>query len=568
MAERKSSRGGNKKRGDKDEVVFLPLGGCGEIGMNLYLYGLGPANKRQWLMVDMGITFGDERDPGIDIILPDIAFIEAQRRSLQGIVLTHAHEDHFGAVAHLWPRLEVPVYATPFAATLLRRKLAEAGLLDRVPLHEIDLDKRFDVGGFDCEFLSVTHSIPEPCALILRAGGRLLVHSGDWKIDDRPVIGDPIDEQRLAAIREEGCDVLVCDSTNALRDGISPSETDVEEGLAGVISSAKKRVGVTTFASNVGRVASIARAAMASDRHVIIVGRSLRNNIDAAQANGYLSDMPEFHDDENFGYIPRERVLCICTGSQGELRAALGRIANGTHPQVEFEEGDTVIFSSRTIPGNEKSVSAVHNALAEKGVKIITDDDALVHVTGHPRRGELKQMYDWLKPQLVVPMHGEARHLWEQSRYAKECGVPDTLVVRNGDVARLLPGPATIIDDAPTGRLHIDGKVILPAVGGPARERRKMSFNGVASVSVMVDRQGELDGDPEITTLGLPHVGENGKLLEDVIFDVVENVFDTLPKAKRRNDDVLEEFIYQAVRRAVDRQWGKKPLCIVALHRV
>ena len=551
-----------------EEIVFLPLGGCGEIGMNLYLYGLGPANKRQWLMVDFGIKFGDERDPGIDVILPDISYIEDERRALQGIVLTHAHEDHFGAVAHLWPRLQVPVYATAFAARLLRRKLAEAGLEEQVPLHEVDLDARFDVGGFDCELLSVTHSIPEPNALIIRSGSQTIVHSGDWKIDEDPVIGEPIDMGRLKALREEGCDVLICDSTNVLRDGVSPSEGEVAEGLAEVIRAADKRVAVTTFASNVGRVASIARAADAVDRHVVVVGRALRNNIEAARETGYLSDMPEFHDDENYGYMPRERVLCICTGSQGEMRAALSRIAHGTHPQVEFEEGDTVIFSSRTIPGNEKSVSAVQNALAERGVKVVTADDAVVHVTGHPRRGELKQMYDWLQPSVVVPMHGEARHLWEQARFAKACGVPDSLVVRNGDVARLHPGPVTIIDEAPWGRLHVDGNIILPGTDGPARERRKLSFNGVVSVSVMVGRDGELEGDPEVSMFGLPETGVDGQAMEDIVLDVLDDVFEVLPKPKRRNDEVLEEFIYQAVRRAIDRQWGKKPLCMVSLHRI
>ena len=558
----------DEKRSRSDEIVFLPLGGCGEIGMNLYLYGVGPVNNRKWLMVDLGVKFGDERDPGIDIILPDTSFIEEERGSLQGIVLTHAHEDHFGAVAHLWPRLQVPVYATPFAATMLRRKLGEAGLLDQVPLKEIGLDERFRAGSFDCEYLSVTHSIPEPCALVLRIGGRMIVHTGDWKVDDDPVIGAPIDVERLKALREEGCDVLVCDSTNVLREGASPSEGEVAAGLVKVIASAKRRVAVTTFASNVGRVASIARAADATHRHVVVVGRALHTAIDAAQANGYLGGLPEFHDDENYGYIPRERVLCICTGSQGEMRAALARIATGSHPQVEFEEGDMVIFSSRTIPGNEKSVAAVQNALAERGVQIVTADDALVHVTGHPRRDELKQMYDWLKPDLVVPMHGEARHLWEQSRFAVACGVPDSLVVRNGDVARLLPGPATIVDEAPAGRLHVDGNMTIPGFGGPARERRKLSFNGVVSVSVVVDADGALQGSAEVSTIGIPEEDDHGISTREAVLDVVDEVFDGLPRAKRKNDDVLEEFLYQAVRRAVDRHWGKKPLCIVALHRI
>jgi len=559
-----------KRRSAKSpgEFVVLPLGGCGEIGMNLYLYGMGPASNRKWLMVDLGITFGDDRDPGIDIILPDTAFIEADRKALQGIVLTHAHEDHFGAVAHLWTRFKVPVYTTAFAAFLLRRKLAEAGLENDVPIHEIDQDQRFKVGGFDLEFLSVTHSIPEPNALIIRSPHGTVVHTGDWKIDDAPVTGKPIDQKRLQALREEGCDVLVCDSTNVLRAGISPSETEVGEGLLEVIRSAPQRVAVTTFASNVGRVASIARAAMACDRNVVIVGRALRNNIEAAKATGHMDGMPEFLDEDQFGYVPREKILCICTGSQGEMRAALSRIAHGTHPNVEFEDGDVVIFSSRTIPGNEKSVSQVHNELAVNGVKIVTADDALVHVTGHPRRDELKQMYEWLQPKLVVPMHGEARHLWEQARFAEECGVPETIVMGNGDLVRLLPGPAEIIDEAPSGRLHVDGRVIVPGTEGPARARRKLSFNGVISVSLVIDENGDLLSDPQVSLVGMPESGENGEALETMVIDIIEDVFEKLPRSKRRNDQVLEEFVFQAVRRAVDRQWGKKPLCIIAMHRL
>lgn len=550
------------------KIVLVPLGGCGEIGMNLYLYGLGPARDRQWLMVDLGVKFGDERDPGIDVILPDVSFIEGERQALQGIVLTHAHEDHFGAVAYLWPRLRVPVYATPFAANLLRRKLAEAGLEDEVPLHVLELDARVGIGGFDCELVSITHSIPEANALVIRAGSNVVVHSGDWKIDTAPVIGAPIDTERLKSIGEEGCDVLVCDSTNVLRDGVSPSESDVAKALAEVIGCAAKRVAVTTFASNLGRVASIARAAAACNRHVVVVGRALHGNIVAAREAGYLEDLPELHDQEDFGYIPRDRVVCICTGSQGEMRAALARIANGSHPHVEFEEDDLVIFSSRTIPGNEKAVSTVHNALAANGVRILTVDDAPVHVTGHPRRGELEQMYDWLKPRLLVPMHGEARHLWEHARFAEARGIPDTLVVRNGDMARLVPSPAAIVDEVPWGRLHVDGRLIVPSVEGPARQRRKLSFNGVVSVSVLVDAEGSLESEAEVAMFGLPETGADGTAMEDIVLDAVEDVFERLPRAKRRNDDVLEEFLYQAVRRAVDRQWGKKPLCIVSLHRV
>ncbi|MGI9412063.1 MAG: ribonuclease J [Hyphomicrobiales bacterium] len=565
MARQRTSR---KSRSSSSEMVLVPLGGCGEIGMNLYLYGFGPPKERQWLMVDAGVKFGDERDPGIDIILPDTAFIEAERHALQGILLTHAHEDHFGAVAHLWPRLKVPVYATPFTAYLLRRKLAEAGLEDQVPIHEIAMGDRLTIGPFDLELITVTHSIPEPNAVAIRTPAGTVLHSGDWKVDPTPVIGDVMAEDRLRALGEEGCDVLVCDSTNALRDGISPSESDVAQGLLDVIRTAKARVAVTTFASNAGRIASIVKAAQACDRQVVLVGRAMRRIVEAAKATGYMQDLPELLDEDEYGFLPRDKVLCLCTGSQGERRAALWRIAEGSHPNVTFDSGDLVVFSSRTIPGNEKSVGYVQNELSDIGVSIVTADDAPVHVTGHPRRGELQQMYDWVKPALVVPMHGEARHLWEHARFARSCGVPAALVVENGDVARLLPAPGAVIDEAPSGRLHVDGRLIVPSFDGPARIRRKMSFTGVVAVSLVLDRDGELQSDPGVETLGLPEHDADGVALEDTVYDIVEDVFETLPRAKLRSDEIVEEFVRRAVRRALDMRWGKKPQCLVTIHRI
>lgn len=421
----------------KDRLVFLPLGGAGEIGMNLYLYGCGRSDDTRWLMVDLGVKFGDDRDPGIDVILPDTAFIEAERGSLEGIVLTHAHEDHFGAVIDLWPRLRVPIYATPFTAAMLAAKLAERGMENQIPVTEVPLGGRLTLGPFDVEFITMTHSIPEPNALALRTPMGNVLHTGDWKIDERPMIGEPMAVDRLKALGAEGCRAMICDSTNVLREGISPSESDVAKGLAEVIAGAKRRVAVTTFASNVGRLRAVALAAKAADRQLVVVGRAMFRALNAAREAGYLGDFGEVLTERDYGYLPPEKVVCLCTGSQGEVRAALSRIADGTHPNITLNDGDMVIFSSRTIPGNEKPVAVVENNLAALGVELVTADDHPVHVTGHPRRGELAMLYDWVKPQSVIPMHGEMRHLVEHTRFARKQGVTDTVIARNGDIVRL-----------------------------------------------------------------------------------------------------------------------------------
>ncbi|MCP5084464.1 MAG: ribonuclease J, partial [Alphaproteobacteria bacterium] len=487
-----------------EDLVFLPLGGAGEIGMNFYLYGHGPVHKRRWLIVDMGVKFGDERDPGIDIVLPDISFLERERKNIDGIVLTHAHEDHFGGVPWLWPELKCPVFATPFTAELLRGKLIEHGLDEDFPLNVIPLGGRFSAGPFDVELVNVTHSIPEPSALAIRTPAGMVVHTGDWKIDEDPVLGHPFDKAKFKALGQEGCRALICDSTNALRDGYSPTETEVSKSLSQVIKQAKGRVAVTTFASNAGRVEAVAKAAYAADRHLIVAGRSLDRVIAAARATGYLKDVHEILGPDEFGYLPPDKVVCLCTGSQGEPRAALARIADDTHPHITLEEGDTVIYSSKTIPGNEKAVSHVANLLAAQGVEIIDSDDTLVHVTGHPRREELRQLYGWLKPELLVPMHGEMRHMTEQARFAKDCGIPSSAVAANGDMVRLVPGPGEVIDTVPAGRTHIDGRLFVPALEGPARDRRRLSFAGAAAVCVVLDNKNKIVSEPEVRLFGVP----------------------------------------------------------------
>ncbi len=410
-----------KSHAPKTDFVFLPLGGVGEIGMNLYLYGYGPEGAREWLIVDMGVTFGSEAEPGVDVILPDIRFIEEERRNIAGLLLTHAHEDHFGAVTDLWPALAgIPVYATPFTAEMLKSKLTEIGLVNGFPLQVIPMGDRRKIGPFDVELISMSHSIPEPSAVVIRTPLGAALHTGDWKLDDNPLTSAPTDSARLKALGNDGIAALICDSTNAIRDGVSPSEADVAVVLARLIREAPRRVAVTTFASNVARLGSVAKAARAAGRELVVVGRAMLRVIEAAQATGYLDPNLNFHDETVFAKLPPRKVVALCTGSQGEPRAALARIAQGEHPNVELEEGDRVIFSSRTIPGNEKAVSRVQNGLADLGTEVITDQDEAVHVSGHPRRGELEQLYGWVKPGIAIPMHGEGRHLEAHARTRRE----------------------------------------------------------------------------------------------------------------------------------------------------
>ena len=551
--------------GSESELVLLALGGLGEIGMNVYLYGVGPARSRQWLMVDLGITFPHEAEPGVDVVLPDLAFIESQRERLAGIVLTHAHEDHIGAVVDLWPRLRAPIYATPFTAGMLGSKLAEFGGMAKMPLTTVELGGRIKVGPFDVEFVTMAHSIPEPSGLAIRTPHGLVFHSGDWKLDPTPLVGAPSDEARLKALGEEGVDVLVCDSTNAFREGRSPSEADVARSLTQIVKAARRRVAVTTFASNVARIKTVADAARAAGRELVVCGRAMHRVIQVAIDTGYLPPNFRWLDQEQFTYLQPDKVLVLCTGSQGEPRAAIARISEDEHPDVVLGKGDCVIFSSRTIPGNEKSVGRVQNNLARLGCQVVTDADALVHVTGHPRRDELRQVYGWLKPKVAVPMHGEIRHLVEHARLARECGVPDVKAIVNGDILRIAPGPALIVDEAPVGRQFRDGRLIVGDGDGPVRERRKLSFVGIVAVSLVVNRRGEVMGEPQAELDGVPDSGIDGYPMEDRVLDAVSGCLKSMPVAKRRETEILREAVRRSVRSAVDEVWGKKPIVKVLI---
>ena len=551
----------------RDELVFVALGGIGEIGMNVYLYGLGPAHARRWLMVDLGITFPGDAEPGVDVVLPDLRFIIEDARSLAGIVLTHAHEDHIGAVMDLWPRLKAPIFATPFTIGMLRSKATELGDRTELPIHEVPLDGRVTVGPFDIEFVSLAHSIPESSGLALRTPLGTVFHTGDWKLDATPQVGRAPDEARLARIGEEGVLALVCDSTNAFRDGRSPSELDVARSLAGIIKAAPRRIAVTTFASNVARIKAVADATRAAGRELVVAGRALHRVIGVAMETGYLPRDFTYLDQEQFSYLEPDGVVVLCTGSQGEARAALARIAEEEHPDVALQKGDLVIFSSRTIPGNERPVARVQNNLSRIGCELLTDGDALVHVTGHPRRDELKQMYAWMRPQVAVPMHGEARHLKEHAKLARAAGAPEVFPLLDGEMLRLAPDPA-VIDDVPVGRLYRDGKLIVPGIDGPVRQRRKLSFVGIVAVSVALSRRGEVLSEPLVVIDGVPAEDAEGRPMLDIVLTAVEGTLDSIPAPRRKAPELVSDAIQRAVRAAVNEAWGKKPICKVMVNVV
>jgi ribonuclease J len=547
---------------DQAELVFVPLGGLGEIGMNLALYGYGSPRKRTWIVVDFGVSFGGPDLPGIEIVYPDIAFLEQERERIAAIVITHAHEDHYGALVDLWPRLELPLYATPFAAAMLEAK-QEGAAGDPIPVNLVKPGDRVTIGPFEVEFVPVAHSIPEPTALAIRTPAGLIVHSGDWKLDQTPLIGAPTDERRFRELGEEGVLALVCDSTNAQREGRSPSEAVVAAGLREVIAEATSRVAITIFASNVARIRSIAEAAAANDRQVVVIGRALARVIDVAGELGLLEGLPGFLDEEAYGYLPRDKVVALITGSQGEARAALARIASGEHRSVVFSPGDTMVFSSRTIPGNERAVNAIINALVDQGVKIVTERDRPVHVSGHPRQDEIAELYRWLRPGTVIPAHGEPAHLSAHAAFARRQGIGNVVEARNGDVVRLAPGRPEKVSEIETGRLYRDGNLIGAADAVGFTERRHLSFAGHVAVSITLGRKGDIVADPEVALAGIPLADASGRRFEDVVLDAVNGALDSIPSGRRRDEEVVREAVYRSVRAAMRDSWGKKPVCSV-----
>ncbi len=545
-----------------DELVFLPLGGSGEIGMNLNAYGYGPRRKRKWIIVDIGVTFAGADEPGVDVILPDPTFLESVKEDILAIILTHAHEDHIGAIAHLWPRLQVPVYATPFTAVLVREKLKERGLERRVPLTEVPLKGRIQIGPFDMTLVTLTHSIPEPNGLAIQTPLGLVWHTGDWKIDPDPLVGETTDVAALRAMADAGVLAMVCDSTNVFVEGQSGSEADVRAALIALFKDKPGKIAVTAFASNVARVQSVIEAATGAGRQVCLVGRSMLKVVGAAQAVGVLpKTLPLVSEDEAASLAP-ERVLYLCTGSQGEARAALARIAAGDHRRVSLKEGDSVVFSSRVIPGNETSIFALYNRLAERGVQVITDKDWPVHVSGHPCRDELRQMYQWARPRIAVPVHGERRHLLEHAKLAREMQAVEAIAPRNGDLIRLAPGAPVLIEEVQAGRLYLDGGVLIDSQDEALHERHILAGEGVVTVTIAVSAtKRSIVSGPDVRVRGLSMRDERALdlALEDLA-EAAETAYGKLNGPERADEEGAEEAVSRAVRRAAERSWGKRPL--------
>jgi ribonuclease J len=557
-------------KSSQDELVFLPLGGSNEIGMNFNLYGFGPAHDRKWIVVDLGVTFGDQTTPGVEIILPDPEYIEAYAKDILGIVLTHAHEDHLGAVHWLWPRLKAPVYATPFTAFLLREKLRDARLLDEVPITEVPLGGKFSIGPFDLEMITLTHSIPEPNGLAIKTPLGTILHTGDWKIDPEPQLGEATDIDAIRKLGDEGILAMVCDSTNVFVDGVAGSEADVRVAMNKLIAGLTGKIAVACFASNVARMDTVIRAAQAAGRKVCLAGRSMHRMSAAARSVGLLVGIEPFITDDQAKYLPENEVLFLCTGSQGEARAALSRIAEGTHPHVKLSQGDHVVFSSRVIPGNEIPIRNLQNKLADRGVRLHTERDTPgIHVSGHPCRDELKQMYQWARPEIAVPTHGERRHLIEHAAFARDLQVPQQVTPRNGDMVRLAPGRAEIIDEVPAGRLYVDGGVVTAENGQALRERRHVAFNGMLAVSIVLDGKNRIVSGPQVRGLGL--AGDNeyplGEAMDDLA-EEAETAFKRLGGNDKDMDEAIENAISRAVKKAAFRIWERKPVVETTVLRV
>lgn len=539
------------------DLIFLPLGGCNEIGMNLSLYGY----DRKWIMVDLGITFNNTF--GIDIVMPDISFIqkEQERKNLLGLVVTHGHEDHIGAIPHLWTALQCPIYATPFTAYLIREKLREKGLLKQVVIHEISSTERFELGPFGIEYVPITHSIPEAHVLKIATPKGVIVHTGDWKIDNDPLIGHKTDEARLKKIGDEGVLALVSDSTNIFEEGDSESEAAVRESLIQIISKMKNRVVVACFASNVARLATCYAAAEASNRKLVLVGRSLERMDQAARYAGHFKKMPKFLSEEAAMNFKPHEVLMVCTGSQGEPRSALYRIADGSHPRVRLSPEDTVIFSSRMIPGNEEAIHSVQNKLVEKGVYVITDNEEFTHVSGHPYQGDLRKMYGWIRPQILVPVHGEPAHLKEHATFGLNEGIPHAIIPKNGMKISLDPKGPKAVGHVECGEWGLDGDVLVPMNGRLMKERQALSTQGIIFVTLELTPQRFLKHEPHVSLVGLCNDEDYEALQHDIILAIEHSMDNMSGKQKPKAEDIREA-VRQSVRRVLKGMRSKKPLVV------
>jgi ribonuclease J len=558
----------NKK--NQDELVFVPLGGVGEIGMNMSAYGFGSQYNRKWIVVDCGVTFGDLHQPGIELIMADPTFLEEEADNVLALILTHSHEDHYGAVLDLWPSFNKPVYATAFTKSMLEAKRIGNNISEKVRVIDMLPGKAFKLGDFEIEAIRMAHSIPECNSLLIKTPVGSALHTGDWKIDGNPISSLPTDEKRLKEIAKRSDSLaLICDSTNATKGGQSPSEAEIAVTLENLIANAKHRVAVTTFASNLGRIISIARAAQKAGRQVVLSGLSLHRVTTIAKELGLLEDLEPFLDQDAYTHLPRNKVVLICTGSQGESRAAVSRIARGVHPVVDLNAGDMMIFSSWAIPGNEKEVIDIQNRLIDKGIDIITNADELVHVTGHPRRGELTQLYDWVKPDVLVPVHGEAMHLEAQAELGKSHGIKQVFSIRNGDMVRLAPLPEVSPAEIRVGELYLDGNILCTPEESGVRARKRLSFGGMVSVSLCVDRGGNITSGPDMDIVGMPLSADDDEdILEVIIEQSIESVIASMPAKRRSNINKLNEAIRRGVRSELAGYWGKKPNVKIYIHEV
>ncbi len=543
-----------------DDLLFIPLGGSNEIGMNLNLYAIGG----KFLMVDCGIGFAGDYAPGVDIIVPDISFIAEHKDDLLGLIITHAHEDHLGAVPYLWRELGCPIYTTPFTAAFLRNKIGEMGPGKKPIIHEMACGGSVDLDPFKVEFIELTHSIAEMQAVAITTKKGVVMHTGDWKFDDAPMIGNTSDVDALKRYGDGKVLAMVCDSTNVYEEGSSGSEGDVREHLVKLIKTCKKRVVVSTFASNLARVATLIHAAQESGRMVALAGRSLHRVVDAAKQSGYIDEDMEFVDERDIMNLPREDVLIICTGGQGEPRAALNRISRNDHPNIKLQYGDTVIFSSRKIPGNETKINGIHNRLVQKGVEVITDRNYYIHVSGHPARGELKKMYELVRPLIAVPTHGEPRHLHEHAKLARSLGVKEAVEAHNGAVVWLEEGDASIIGEVKSGYIAVDGSSLIPTDGEIIRTRRKLRDDGIICLSIVMDDKGELLAPVQMAAPGILDPKEDAELMVEYIGEVTDAIENLKKNAK---DDVVKETARLVIRRSIKRDIDKKPVIEVMLVR-
>ncbi len=552
---------------NKEELLFCPLGGSGEIGMNMNLYSYGTEEDQKWIIVDMGVTFADDTVPGVDLIYPDAGFIIEKKRDLLGIILTHAHEDHIGSVAHIWPNLKCKIYATPFTAILIQEKFKEKKIDITNYLKIVELNGKINLGPFEIDFVTLTHSILEPNGLSIKTPAGVILHTGDWKVDPNPLIGGKIDEKKLKSIGDKGVIAMICDSTNVFSPGRAGSESDVRDSLLRIIENKQKRVIVTSFASNVARMESIFYCAKKTNRTIALVGRSMHRIYKAAKKCGYLGNLIEPIDVRDAKKVSREKILFLCTGSQGEPMGAMNRIVNGIHPDVYIEEGDTIIFSSKIIPGNEKKLYSMQNQIVKNKIEIITEENSFVHVSGHPNRDDLKDMYKWVKPKCIIPVHGEHRHMREHVAFAKEMQIPQALQVENGDIIKLFPGNhPTIIDKAPSGRMYLDGNIGVSSESQSIKERKNLSINGYLEITLIISNNGKIKR-PVISFKGIPEKEFNEQIVYDME-DEISSVCRTFSINDKNQERNLIEKLKQNCRKIVRDRTGKKPFTNINIARI